>query len=153
MAEELLERVRREIRERKQAAHAAVEESRRLERALAALGAESRVGSRPAVSASQRSSPRRRRAAPGTNRAAILALVHERPGVTAGEIAQATGIARSTVSPTLSRLADAGAIERSELPGGRVGFRPGRGPAEGAPATENDVAAGSPAIEPAQRAG
>src|SRR5687767_4884970 len=102
MAEELLERVRREIRERKQATQAAVEESRRLERALAALGgAESRVGSRPAASASRRSSPRRRRAAPGANRAAILALVRERPGVTAGEVAQATGIARSTVSPTL----------------------------------------------------
>jgi hypothetical protein len=40
MSEELLERVLREIRERKQAARAAVEESARLERALAALGRE-----------------------------------------------------------------------------------------------------------------
>jgi len=40
MAEDLLARVVREIRERRQAAQAAYEESRRLERALAALGPE-----------------------------------------------------------------------------------------------------------------
>jgi DNA-binding MarR family transcriptional regulator len=45
--------------------------------------------------------------------------------VTTGEIAHATGIARSTVSPTLARLAGAGLIERVELPGSGVGFRAG----------------------------
>jgi hypothetical protein len=38
MAEELLERVLREIRERKQVAQAAYDERRRLEQALAAVG-------------------------------------------------------------------------------------------------------------------
>jgi DNA-binding transcriptional ArsR family regulator len=127
MSEQLLERVLREIHERKQAAQAAVEESARLERALAALGQEPREPTPgAAVTRSQRvrRSPRRRkRAAPGTNRDAILALVRERPGASAGEIAQATGIQRSTVSPTLARLVDGGAIERSQLPGGGVGFR------------------------------
>jgi len=126
MSEQLLERVLREIRERKQAAQAAVDESARLERALAALGQEPRARTSAAVTRSRgtRRSPRRRkRAAPGANREAILALVRERPGASAGEIAQATGIARSTVSPTLARLVDGGAIERSQVPGGGVGFR------------------------------
>jgi DNA-binding MarR family transcriptional regulator len=46
-------------------------------------------------------------------------------GAGAGEPAPATGIARSTVSPTLSRLIAAGAVERTELPAGGVGFRLG----------------------------
>jgi DNA-binding IclR family transcriptional regulator len=44
----------------------------------------------------------------------------------AGEIAQATGIPRWTVAPTLSRLVAAGAAERTERPGGGVAFRPPR---------------------------
>jgi DNA-binding transcriptional ArsR family regulator len=126
MAEELLERVLREVRERKGSLQAAVEESARLERALAALAPKPAAGSRPVARGSEAPArpPRRRlRAAPGANRRAILALVSERPGVTAGEISGATGIARSTVSPTLARLSDAGAIERVKLPGRGVGYR------------------------------
>lgn len=128
MAEDLLARVVREIRERSQLAQAAYEESRRLERALAALDPyPSRAGgSAPGRRIrSRRPARRRARAARGANRDAILAVVRERPGVSAGEIAQATGIARSTVSPTLSRLVVAGTVERTELPSGGVGFRPG----------------------------
>jgi DNA-binding transcriptional ArsR family regulator len=151
MAEELLERVLREIRERKQAARAAVEESARLERALVALG---RDPGQPATEAAatpsrraRRSSRRRKRAAPGANRDAILALVHERPGATAGEISQATGIPRSTVSPTLARLVEGGAIERTQLPGG-VGFRARPAAADGTAPTEPD--GGAQAAEPGQ---
>jgi hypothetical protein len=70
MAEDLLERVRREIHERKQTLQAAHEESRRLERTLAALGpasgtsARDRDGARPR----RRARPRRPRATAGTNR-------------------------------------------------------------------------------------
>jgi DNA-binding MarR family transcriptional regulator len=49
--------------------------------------------------------------------------VGERPGATAREIADATGIARTTVASTVTRLAAAGVLGRSELPGGWVGFR------------------------------
>lgn len=117
----------REIRERRVAAEAAYEESQRLERALAALGAAPRssVGSQTDAPRRRRQPARRRkRAAPGANRAAVLAALHERPGASAGEVAQPTGIPRSTVAPTLSRLIAAGAVERTELPGGGVGFRP-----------------------------
>jgi DNA-binding transcriptional ArsR family regulator len=64
-----------------------------------------------------------RRAAPGANGDAIVAVVRERPGVTAGEIASATGIARATVSSTAARLTGGGTLERVELPGGGIGFR------------------------------
>jgi DNA-binding transcriptional ArsR family regulator len=144
MAEDLLARVVREIRERRQAAQAAYEESERLERALAALG--SGASSAAAADADsprrQRRGQRRRRAAPGAKREAIVAVLRERPGTSAGEIAQATGIPRSTVSPTLSRLIAAGAVERISMPGGDVGFRPAAEPPS-APTDSNAADGGS----------
>jgi DNA-binding transcriptional ArsR family regulator len=143
MAEDLVARVLREIRDRKELAQSAYEESRRLERALAALDSDlgrapdsARAGRRRARKPAQRPARARR----GANREAILAVVRDRPGVSAGEIAQATGIARSTLSPTLSRLVAAGTVERTELPSGRVGFRPGKGVAAAAGAGGGDAA-------------
>ncbi len=63
------------------------------------------------------------RAPRGRNRARILGVVGERSGVSAAEVAQATGIASATVSSTLAKLASAGEVEREQLPGGGVGFR------------------------------
>jgi CRP-like cAMP-binding protein len=127
MARDLLDRILHEIRERKEASRAAYEESLRLERALAALDQQGEPADTPARRRRGRrggSAARRRpRAAPGANRDAIVALARERPGVTAGEISAATGIARATVSSTVARLATSGALERTELPGGGVGFR------------------------------
>jgi hypothetical protein len=70
MAEELLERVLREIRERRQAAQAAYDESRRLERALAALDAPSggSTRERDGASSRRRVRPRRPRTASGAKR-------------------------------------------------------------------------------------
>jgi predicted HTH transcriptional regulator len=138
MAEDLLVRVLREIRERKEAAQAAYEESRRLERALAALEPAGRRRRAPAPDPRRRSRARRSRAAPGANREAIVALVRERPAVTAREVAEATGIARSTVTTTLKRLLDAGEIERTSLPGGGTGYRAGA--AAGQPVGSADAA-------------
>jgi hypothetical protein len=130
MAEDLLARISREIRDRKEAAAAAHEEYRRLEQALAALEAQERPRATTERPARRRAAPTRRRAvegrrraAPGANREAILTVVRDRPGVSAGEVAQATGIPRTTVAPTLSRLLAAGAVERVELPGGGAGYR------------------------------
>jgi hypothetical protein len=107
MAEDLLARILREIRDRKRAAAAAYEEYGRLEDALAALG-QLQVGRTSGRRSTRRSRPpaqgRRRRAAPGANRDAILAVVRDRPGVSVGEVAQATGIPRTTVAPTMWRL-------------------------------------------------
>jgi DNA-binding transcriptional ArsR family regulator len=143
MPEELLQRVLREIRDRKRAARAACEESRRLEQALAALGPSSRSSPRDGDGAvrrrrsrpqgapgekeggartGRRARPRRSRAAPGANRERIVGLVRERPGVTAGEITEATGIARTTVTTTLRRLVDDGEVQRAQRPDGPPGF-------------------------------
>jgi Fic family protein len=133
MAEDLLDRIVREVRERKGAARAAYEESQRLERALAALGqqrdAGAATGRKSAPADRRRGARRRRRAAPGANRDTLVAVARERPGATAGELATATGIARATVSSTLARLVSSGALERTQLPGGGVGFRVPAAPA------------------------
>ena len=123
MPPDLLDHILAEIRDRKQAAQAAHEESQQLERALEALGVSS--AQRPAQrrSAPQPTAGRARR---GANREAILAAVGERPGATAREIADFTGIARATVASTVTRLAADGVLERSALPAGGVGFRSAR---------------------------
>ena len=124
MTDDLLRRMLGEIGERKEASRAAVEESQRLERALVALEADGMDASvRGRDVRQRRRAGRERRAAPGANRDAIVAAVRDRPGVTAGEIVSATGIARATVSSTAARPAGSGALERVELPGGGVGFR------------------------------
>lgn len=132
MARELLDQILAEIRDRKQAAQAASEESQQLEQALAALDA-SATGDAGQRRSNGRQSGRRgttkpmaSRARRGANREAILAAVSERPGATAREIADLTGVARNTVASTLTRLAAAGVLERTELPAGGVGFRPAR---------------------------
>lgn len=124
MADESLSRILGEIRERKEASRGAYEESQRLERALAALehDQDESSGRGGDVRRRQRAGGERR-AASGANRDAIVAVVRDRPGVRAGEIASATGIARATVSSTVARLAGSGMLERVELPGGGVGFR------------------------------
>ena len=71
----------------------------------------------------------------------IREAVEQRPGASAGEVAAASGIARAMVAATLSKLARAGELEKTELPGGRVGYLPRRErsaePPESTPAPEN----------------
>src|SRR4051812_35057389 len=102
MPEDLLNRIRREISERKQAAHAAHDESRRLEAALAALQAGTSELGTSTVDRG-RGSPRRRRSsgaasrAPrGQNRRRLLEAVADRPGATVGQLAEVTGVKRAT---------------------------------------------------------
>src|SRR4051812_40671431 len=123
MAEDLLDRILREVRERKEAARAAYDESRRLQAALDALGG----GGAPAVAATATSPapavPAPARTPPGENRRRILAVVSERAGVSAGEVASVTGIARPTVASTLAKMAGDGTLARVERPAGGVGFK------------------------------
>src|SRR4051794_40786747 len=125
MPEELLDRILREVRERKETARAAYEESRRLQAALDALGDGEPRGDGPAAAppARRAASPAPRRTARGENRRRILEIVDQRPGASAGEVAQVSGIARPTVASTLGKLASDGEVERVERPAGGVGFR------------------------------
>ncbi len=52
----------------------------------------------------------RARTAPGATKRAVLAALDSDKGLTAGEVAAATGLARPTVSTTLSKLATSGEI-------------------------------------------
>src|SRR3954453_1931225 len=125
MAEELLDRVRREIRERRDQARAAYEESNRLQAALAALDA-GLAAERRAQRRSADGPPRRRgagRAPRGQNRAQLLEAIADRPGATAAELAHIAGITRPTTASTLGKLVATGELERVPLPGGRVGFK------------------------------
>lgn len=58
----------------------------------------------------ERASPSKRHA----TREAILRVAAGSPGVTAGDVAKATGIPRNTVAGSLTRLRKAGALEKRE---------------------------------------
>src|SRR3954471_11706996 len=139
MPDQLLDRILTEIRDRLDASREAYEESQRLEAALTALGS-----GRPAEPSRPRETSRRAsrsrssaRAPRGENLRRIRALVAERPGATAGEIASATGVARPTVASTLGKLAREGELEKTKLASGGVGYRPvASAPAADAPTTE-----------------
>lgn len=66
---------------------------------------------------------KRRRAPRGANREAILAVVRERPGVSAAEVADVTNIAKPTVHTTISQLKRKGILE----PEGANGVRLAKG--------------------------
>ena len=50
----------------------------------------------------------------GQTRAAVLAALSTERPLTAGEVATATGLARQTVSTTLSRLAQSGEVAKAD---------------------------------------
>ena len=100
-------------------------ETEKLRRALAAL--DPRGGStppsptatprpRPAPTPRRRTQTRRtrRRTAPGATRARVLGALADGKAMTAGEVAAATGLARGTVSTTLSKLAKSGEVVKAE---------------------------------------
>jgi CRP-like cAMP-binding protein len=78
-----------------------------------------------AVASGESASPR---TAPGATKANVLAALSSDQPLTAGEVAKATGLARPTVSTTLSKLSKTGEVVKAErgyrLPstdGGTVG--------------------------------
>lgn len=66
-----------------------------------------------AVSASN-GAPSSRRTRPGDTKVKVLAALSLDQGLTAGEVAQRTGLARPTVSTTLSRLAKTGEVVKAD---------------------------------------
>ncbi len=115
------EQLRGELADRERAYRAETQQLRdelgRLDAALRVIGDES-YGAQPA--------PARRvasRAPRGQNKAKILAVLGERPGVSAAEVAQATQIASATVSSTLAKMTAVGEVLKEQLPSGGVGYR------------------------------
>ncbi len=74
-------------------------------------GATKRASTRRASASASRSDGR---AASGATRAAVLAALAGGDAMTASEVATKAGIARPTVSTTLSRLAKSGEVEKAE---------------------------------------
>ncbi len=56
----------------------------------------------------------RRRTAPGATKESVLAALAGGEAMTAGQVADKTGLARPTVSTTLSRLAKSGEVQKAE---------------------------------------
>ena len=84
--------------------------SRRTTRTRSASSPAPASAQKPASSAA---APTRTRTAPGATKAAVLAALKDGSAMTAGEIAAATGLARATVSTTLSKLAASGEITKA----------------------------------------
>jgi CRP-like cAMP-binding protein len=55
-----------------------------------------------------------RRTAPGATKAAVLAALDGGQAMTAGEVAAKAGLARGTVSTTLTKLAKSGEVQKAE---------------------------------------
>lgn len=55
-----------------------------------------------------------RRTAPGATKAAVLAALADGEAMTTGEVAAKAGLARGTVSTTLSKLAKSGEVQKAE---------------------------------------
>jgi CRP-like cAMP-binding protein len=76
-------------------------------RSPAAKSAPRRSPSQPAARAA-------RRTAPGATKTSVLAALEGGEAMTAGEVAAKTGLARRTVSTTLTRLAKGGEVQKAE---------------------------------------
>src|SRR5829696_8266542 len=87
-------------------------------KAAAATTAKARPAAKPGGRArSSTKQPAPARAPRGANREAVLTVVRERPGVTAGELAVASGVRGGTLYSLLGRLTAGGELAKRELPG------------------------------------
>lgn len=76
-------------------------------KATATISASTKRASKPAAR-----SPRR--TAPGATKASVLAALAGGEAMTAGQVAGKTGLARPTVSTTLSKLSKSGEVQKAE---------------------------------------
>jgi hypothetical protein len=136
MPEPLLDQICSQIHARIRELEPVAREYARLDAALTALGGApttSDAKPRPATKrgttrgrptiGSPASRPKRSQRARGANRAAVLAVLAERPGVSASELSNASGVGRQVLYGLLKRLEDSGEIIKERLPGGTAGYR------------------------------
>jgi len=140
----VIDRLREQIQQR---LDQLASEADRLRKALAALdprssrtparkpAAQTRSrATKPSASATKRAPAQRtakpssarspRGTAPGATKAAVLAALAGGDTMTAGEVAAKAGLARATVSTTLSKLAKSGEVEKAERGYRRVSATP-----------------------------
>ncbi len=149
---ETLRDLRERLRRRMDELRPLVEEHDQLQRAARALGVTAPDDDAPAPKP-RSSSPKGakaakgRRAPRGANRAAILRIVEERPGVSVGEIAAATGIAKPQVYNVTRAALAAGDVEQVDLGGGRKGFKASSGDTPAAGSGGRSLDEGAEGIE------
>ena len=128
---DLLDRIRSEMSTRLAELRPLVDEQRRLEAALQALGDATRSAPAAAASPAPPAKPRalkptpakrRQRARRGANREAVLQAVKDRPGATSAELASVSGVDRNTLYGLLARLVKEGELQTRSLPTGRTGY-------------------------------
>jgi DNA-binding transcriptional ArsR family regulator len=120
----MIERLRKELQDR---LDQLLSEADRLRQAIAALDPRSRPSARVTEAPARPRTPRsaaasaapapaasRTRTAPGATRKQVLEALAGGQAMTAGEVAAATGLARGTVSTTLSKLAKSGEVTKAE---------------------------------------
>jgi Fic family protein len=132
---DLVGQIQRDIERRLQELRPLLVEKDKLEAVLVALTGDAngsaaqpraRARATAAVTVAERApyaGGKQRRAPRGANREAILAVVRERPGVSAAEVADVTKIAKPTVHTTISQLKRKGILE----PEGANGVRLAKG--------------------------
>ena len=129
---DLLDRIREELSTRLEELRPLVDEQRRLQAALLALG-DGTDKARAVVPSGARTSPKRRgrkptpakprrRAPRGANRQAVLRAVGDRSGATSAELAAVSGVDRNTVYGLLAQLVKDGDLQKRALPTGRTGY-------------------------------
>lgn len=108
-----VEEIRRTAQTRLSELEPLLTEAEQLRRLLAALddGPPRRLSAVPATDRRAASRARDGRAPQGANKQLILAIVAERPGIAAPEIAAMTGLKRTVVASTISRLKRVGELE------------------------------------------
>ena len=116
----MIDRLRKEIEQRLEQV---LNEAAKLRKALAALDPRAqaspprKASERPVARARPRSQAQARagrRTPPGATKAKVLAALSDGKAMTAGEVAAATGLARPTVSTTLSKLAKSGEVRKAD---------------------------------------
>ena len=114
---DLIDRIRKDIQDR---LDTLLSEADKLRKALQALDPRGGSSPAPARRATRSTSTARRprattkRTPPGATKRRVLDALSARDAKTAGEVAAATGIARGTVSTTLSKLAKTGEVVKAE---------------------------------------
>lgn len=107
----MLEEIRRNAEHRLREIEPLIEEAHRLRDVLEVIGRRTASGgSHAAPPLGEADAEQRERAARGANKRIILDLVASRPGIRAAEIAQLTGLKRTVVASTVSRLKRQGAL-------------------------------------------
>ncbi len=116
----MIDSIRKQIQERLDQLLA---EAEKLKRALAALAPSGASASRARPAPARRGSTAtrvrpasvaRRRTRAGATKSKVLSALSADEGMTAGEVAAATGLPRASVSTTLSRLAKSGEVRKAE---------------------------------------